>query len=454
MKTGLFAAILLLVPAVSFAQVVAGDLDASFGSGGKATTDLSGGADHINAIALQPDGKIVAVGFASLSGNTDFALARYNPDGSLDATFGSGGKTSLDFGGRDEADAVVLQPDGKILAAGSSLGAASSDFALARFLSNGAPDTSFNLTGKVTTDFGGADFASGIALQADLNIVVVGFTQAAMSDPDFAVARYQPDGKPDLNFDLDGRVITNFSAGSEDGASSVAIQPADQKIVVAGFSNFDFAVARYQPNGGLDTSFDPLGLDGKVTLTFGGLIESAFAMVVQPDGKILLAGDADVNLVKEFALARFDADGGLDAGFGSAGRVLTGFAASHGDSAHAVAVDAGGRILAAGYSQADFGLARYASGGALDVSFQEGGLVTTDFDGGSDAATAVAIQTDGFIVVGGYADVGGQEDFALARYHPESVAAGTTGGGTATGGSTGGADGGSGGGCALVRWVD
>jgi len=215
------------------------------------TTDF-GGSDYGFSVALQPDGKIVVAGYAG----GDFALARYNSDGALDTSFGSGGKVTTDFGGSYHPDgfSVALQPDGKIVVAGYAGG----DFALARYNSDGALDTSFGSGGKVTTDFGGSDAGYSVALQPDGKIVVAGYAGL-----DFALARYNSDGALDTSFGTGGKVTTDFSGGRDVGYS-VALQP-DGKIVVAGYAGVDFALARYNSDGALDTSF---GSGGKVTTDF------------------------------------------------------------------------------------------------------------------------------------------------------------------------------------------
>jgi uncharacterized delta-60 repeat protein len=175
-----------------------GDLDQTFGTGGKVTTDLSGREDEARGVAIQPDGKIVVVGLSEGS-DLDFAVARYNPDGTLDVTFGNEGAVITDFGGnRDVASAVVIQPDGKILVVGTASIGLNLDFALARYNPDGSIDTTFGIDGKATTDFGGRGArASVLSIQADGSIVVAGTTGTA-SFRDFALARYTHDGTLDI----------------------------------------------------------------------------------------------------------------------------------------------------------------------------------------------------------------------------------------------------------------
>jgi uncharacterized delta-60 repeat protein/uncharacterized repeat protein (TIGR01451 family) len=413
----LAALVLALVAGALPAAAVAapGTLDPSFGTGGEVTTDF-GGSDSAEAVAIQSDGKIVAVGGTFSFPSGDFALARYNADGSLDPSFGSGGKVTTDFGGFDAASAAVIQPDGRIVAAGRS---GSGDFALARYNTDGSLDTTFGNGGKLTTDFGGFDAAFGVALQADGKIVAAG---QGGPGGGFALARYNTDGSLDPSFGSGGEVTTHFTSGFE-VVIAVAIQ-LDGKIVVTGQTfagGFQqFALARYNTDGSLDTSFASGGI---VATNFG--FDSAFggALAIQPDGKIVAAGRAGT----DFLLARYNGDGSLDATFGSGGIVTTDFGGTVFDAAFGVALQSNGKIVAAGGTfngfvgpSADFALARYNPDGSLDASFGSGGKVTTDF-GGFDVARSVALQADGKIVAAGTGGAG--SDFALARYLGDAVGA-------------------------------
>jgi uncharacterized delta-60 repeat protein len=291
-----------------------GTLDTSFGAGGKVTTDFSGVSANAYSIALQRDGKIVVAGVANIDGGEDFALARYNPNGSPDLGFGTDGKVTTDFGLAEQGfsytewGSVAIQGDGKIVVAGRAyISSTGFDLALARYNPNGTLDTSFGTGGKVTTDFGtNYDGAFSLALQQDGKIIVAG--QAVGRALDFLLVRYNTNGTLDNTFGTGGKVLTDF-AGS-DAAFSVAIR-SDGKIVAAGRSfvfstgNYDFAVARYNSNGTLDTSF---GTGGKVTTDFLGDDDNAFTVVVQPDGKAVVAGSAFDNSTWTyvFAMARYN----------------------------------------------------------------------------------------------------------------------------------------------------
>jgi uncharacterized delta-60 repeat protein len=254
--------------AASPASAAAGDLDGIFGTGGTVTTDFAGNGDEARAVALQPDGKIVAAGGA-LGASVDFALARYRPDGTLDTAFGTGGKVTTDFGSGEQAYAVAVQPDGKIVAAGGAV----TGFELARYNADGSLDGTFGAGGKVTTRFGlGLPFtrAHAIVLQPDGKIVVAG-TATSATVGDFGLARYNPDGTLDASFGAGGKVTTDIrGTDSSDFAWAVTLQP-DGKLVVAGSTagptGDAFALARYTPSGNLDGTF---GSGGKVITGFGG----------------------------------------------------------------------------------------------------------------------------------------------------------------------------------------
>ena len=309
-----------------------GTLDQTFGAGGKVTTDF-GGDDVVRALLIQPDGKIVAVGFKI---NELFVLARYETDGSLDATFGAGGRVVTNFGSlRSQAYAAVLQPDGKIVAAGDAHSLLTTmDFALARYLPNGALDPTFGTAGLVTTDFGRTfgDYARGVAIQPDGRIVAAGWAEnnctSCGTKSDVALARYLPTGALDPSFGGGGMVVTDASrTNGHDRASGVVVQ-ANGRIVVVGTapappqpggSHPDIAVLRYQITGALDQSF---GEQGRTLIDFGifnppspptygsGFTgDEGHAIALQPDGKIVVVGQALYHkLRKDFGIARLFGD--------------------------------------------------------------------------------------------------------------------------------------------------
>ncbi len=390
-----------------------GTLDLTFSGDGKQTTDFGSDADQASDVALQANGKIIAVGARGPAGFEDrqFAIARYNPNGTLDTSFSGDGRQTTNFGDifrADGANGVALQGDGKIVAVGGGdAGGGNLDFAIARYNSNGSLDTSFSGDGKLTTDFGGSEVANGVALQGGGKIVAVGVSGTGS----FALARYNPNGSLDPSFSGDGRQTTDF--GDDDVATGAAIQ-GDGKIVVVGGGGGgdDFALARYNPNGTLDLTFSG---DGKQTTDLGGE-DKANTVALQANGKIIAVGEGGNG---DFALARYNPTGTLDTSFSGDGKQTTPFAGH--DEAQGVAIQEDGKIVVVGHG---FAIARYNPNGSLDTSFSgDGKRTTTDFgDFGPPDATAVAIQDDGkIIVVGSVAGPMLYADFAIARYNPNGT---------------------------------
>jgi uncharacterized delta-60 repeat protein len=311
-----------------------GSLDRTFNEDGKVTTNLGDNAG-VQSIAIQADGKIVVAGRIGNRDNGDFALVRYNPDGSLDATLDGDGKVTTDVGANDHVSSVVIQSDGKIVVTGSSHDGIDGGFALVRYNPDGSLDTTFSegaLTpnGTVTTDFRGSVGGGSATIQPDGKILVAGtsYIESNFSDftSSFALARYNSDGSLDATFNENGVLTTSFLSGylNQEGGESVAIQP-DGKIVVAGYSNrditvgdvdIDFALARYNPDGSLDTTFNE---DGKV-ITDLGFPAIGKSVAIQPDGKIVVSGytTSETGASHDFALVRYDKDGSLDETFNPA----------------------------------------------------------------------------------------------------------------------------------------
>lgn len=318
-----------------------GKLDPSFGRGGKVLTDL-GADDHIVAVAVQADGKIVAAG----SGGE---LVRYTTGGRLDRSFGAGGRV-IDRSTSSFYTGVALQKDGKIVVVGWS---DRRDFALTRYTAGGKVDTTFGRHGKVLTDLGttSEDYAEAVAVQADGKIVAAGFSGGYPGNR-FAVVRYTTSGKLDASFGRSGKVLTDVRHGDDTEAASLVLQ-ADGKIVVGGSVGYqdshDFALARYTTDGKLDASF---GTGGKVLTNVARGVEHCNAVAVQPDGKIVAAGASGPG----FALVRYTSRGKLDTTFGAAGRVLSG---PGGAWASSVAIQKDGKIVAAGSTGSAFAVVRY-----------------------------------------------------------------------------------------------
>ncbi len=403
-------------------------LDPTFGSAGKATLQAFGG--DRSGMALQADGKIVMVGGTF----TDFILARFNADGSIDRSFGIDGKVTTDMGSglrQEEALAVAIQSDGKIVVAGyTAIDATppaqdpSETFALARYNSDGNLDTSFGVGGRVSNNVNGR--AQALAIQPDGKIVAAGefnFDSTNGSDfADFTLARFNANGSLDLPFASSGTGQLALDIGSAtNSVRNLVLQP-DGAIVVSGkpigtFAGSDHTdIARFNANGRLDTSFGSGG-----TLTLVGA-EVGEGLVRQPDGKLVLVGSVVQPIApatSRFVLMRRNADGSADSGFGSAGTVDVALAENA--TAEGVALQADGKLVVVGTrafaSNPNFVVARYDGKGALDTGFGAGGMLSIDFFGFSDAGENVLVQPDGKIVVGGLAR-NNVDGYGVARINP------------------------------------
>ena len=441
--------VMLTAAVVSQAQTTAGNLDPTFGTGGIVRTDFAGNIDQANAIVVQPNGQIIAAGSSFSNSKTveDFIVARYNANGSLDKRFGKNGKITTDFFRNvDSISAIAIQPDGMIVVAGFAQlpgnGGNPRVFALARYRSDGNPDTSFGNGGALTTSFGG-NFAaaSAVMLQPDGKIVVAGTVDFNPDVPgsglDFALARYNASGTLDGSFGKGGKVVFDFF-GSFDQANAAVLQP-DGKIIVVGSASYDslnqdigFALARFNADGGTDFGF---GTGGKQITDFFGAGAQANGVVMQPDGKFVVAGTASDSATRpvatDIALARYNADGSLDPAFGTGGETAIPFPDSATEQGNALAITPDGKIVVVGAAfktfntPPDFALVRFNSDGTLDTGFGSGGRITTDVAGGTDVAQAVAIQSDGKVVAAGRS-FRSNFDLTLVRYVNNEVTPPTT----------------------------
>jgi uncharacterized delta-60 repeat protein len=413
----------LVLITTSTAWAASGDLDPTFGHDGVVRTQLTRAEEDGFAVAIQLDGKIVVAGGQGLGGrNPRFAIVRYRTDGSPDPSFGDGdGTVSVDFTPRaDFAYAVRIQPDGKIVVAGAaSYFGGKSRFALARLTSAGALDPTFGGDGKVMTNVTPSyDWANGMALQSDGRIVVVGSLSAGATNGEIGVLRYLGDGSLDPSFGAEGIVRTDPTTGPDDGLA-IGVE-ADGRIVVAGGANFErFVAVAYRPDGALDPTF---GEDGMVFTDLTTKTDVPYALAIQDDGAVVMAGAAAVGRDTRFAVVRYERDGSLDGSFGGDGLVITNVTAT-GDTAYAVAIAPDGKIAATGLAD-DAGdpliaTVRLLVDGSLDATFGGDGTVTTDLTKGYDSGYGVAVQTDGSIVCSGVSGASGSHArLAVLRYEP------------------------------------
>jgi uncharacterized delta-60 repeat protein len=395
-----------------------GHLDPRFGNGGVVTTTIEG-AEFANSVAIQPDGKILATG----SSNLKFAVIRYNPDGTLDATFGAGGVvvTGLERL-TGYASSIALQQDGKIVLAGSEGRGALWTFAIVRLNPNGTLDITFGTGGEVLVDFSGfgSYVAHSLAIQADGKILVAGSHSIVdIIEPPggvagFVLARFNSDGSFDSSFGDGGSVIARLGQ-----PLSLTLQP-DGKIVTAGdihsSSGFSMVLARFNADGSVDPTF---GIGGNVVTSGSQGFARAFALTAQPDGLLVVAGVGFGGAL----VARFDPDGKLDPTFGDGGVVATVAEAV----ASSAALQQDGKIIAAGTRSrkegSDVFVLRLNQDGSPDTGFASKGRVITDI-GFKAEARGVAVGPGGEILVAGL--IADRNDsatsFLLAQYQSDNPA--------------------------------
>ncbi len=402
--------LLLLVCSTSTLRAQDIFLDPAFGSGGKVFTAMGNIGDQANAIAIQPDGKILYGGHTrSTLTSSDFAIARCNPDGSVDTTFGVGGKAITYIENQSEGKSLAIQQDGRIILGGHS----SWYINLARYLSDGKPDSSFGEAGTIITDLEGyyAESCRSVLIQPDGKIIVAGYASHFSNDKQFLILlRYHTNGTRDSTFGINGVTI-----GRKMHCHSAALQN-DGKIVLGGSSDNHFTAVRYLTNGIIDSSF---GVNGEVATPIG-LSSEARSLLIQPDGKIVLGGYSFKEVLTiAFALSRYHPSGNLDSSFGTGG-IVTHQLSLPKSWAYTIGLQQDGKIISGGYSidssVSAFALARYQNNGDLDHSFGINGEVITPLSATYSQGTSLGIQNDGRIIMGGYAHIGSKLEMALVRY--------------------------------------
>jgi len=335
-----------------------GTLDTTFGSSGKVIQTIGLSFYFGQSLAIQPDGKILLGGHCSNGRNKDFCIARFNSDGTLDTTFGSSGIVIQPIGSDDDrGESLAIQPDGKILLGGACSTVGNNDFCIARFNSDGSLDTTFGNGGKVIQNIG---TGYSLAFQPDGKILMGGFCSNG-SNYDFCIARFNSNGTLDNSFGTGGKVIQPIGS-DDDRGESLAIQP-DGKILLGGSckngSNYDFCIARFNSNGTLDTSF---GIGGKVIRRIGSSLGYVHSLAIQPDGKILLGGHCNNASNIDFCIARFNSDGSLNTSFGTGGKIIQPIGSGD-DKGNSLAIQPDGKILLGGRcvngSDYDFCIARF-----------------------------------------------------------------------------------------------
>ena len=390
---------------------------------GKLITAVGPRHDRPSAMAVQPDGKVLVAGFCLDIG---LCATRYTPDGVLDASFGGDGKLPQVFvpNAANVTPSLALLPAGKFLLAGTCFDLGDNDFCVFRFNADGSIDSTFGVNGSVITPIGSADErARAMLTQPDGKIVVAGTCNNGV-DNDFCAARYLPNGMLDASFGAGGKVITAFS-NRDDAVNAAVLQP-DGKLVLAGSCNNgmtdDLCALRHEINGTLDASF---GVSGKLTTVVGSGYSEARALALQPDGKLLVAATCLTGSKVDFCTLRYNANGTLDTSFGSGGTLLTSVGTGN-DYVTTMMLQPDGKLLLAGHcgvsSGVDFCAVRYTDAGGLDATFATGGKLTTAISTGATPATsndylaAMALQPDGKLLLAGFCRSGSFDKFCVARY--------------------------------------
>ncbi len=402
-----------MVPTVASANALTpGDLDPTFGVAGEVATDF-GGSDSASAVTIDSDGKIIAAGTTQdpssclpfpFDCRREIAIARYNDAGSLDTSFGLGGRVITDFGSDVDVRAVTTEGDGSIVVAGDvRLTTGRHAILVARYLHDGSPDDGFGSNGFVTTSVGIEAFGYGVAIESDGDIVVAGHV-AYDTTGDFLIARYQTNGSLDSTFGSDGVAVVDFGVYSD--AFAVAVEPGGAIVAVGDVGNSypSFGLVRLTSNGSLDPTF---GSNGQATTTSGA---AAYSVALLPDGKLVVGGWGYYLGGEASTLARYQPDGTLDPTFGDNGVVVTNVGS--GSAIYGVATQTDGKVVAVDQtSSAVTAVVRYNADGRLDQTFGVDGIVTTAYPSGGEAQ-ALALQPDGAIVTAGYSG----SDFEVVRY--------------------------------------
>jgi uncharacterized delta-60 repeat protein len=423
-----------------------GDLDPTFGIGGTVTTDFTGAPSMPGvgtATLIQQDGKIVLAGRVGINqpgigGTSQFGLARYNTNGALDATFGTGGEALASFFPPPQVNlprAIAIQADGKLVVAGmAGPNEQTASAALARFNTNGTLDTAFGTAGKVLLNVaaGLGNGFRGVTVQPDGKIIAVG-----AAGPDGLVARFNTDGSLDTTFGGAGTGWVAQPVLSRAHFFDVELDALGM-ISVAGFVingvQNDFLAVRYTSSGTLDTTF---GSSGIAVVSASILNDIAFALALDSSGKLVLTGVANATNPfgtvggGEFGTVRLNTNGTLDTTFGTGGIVTTDLTVLM-DEARSINIQSDGKIVVTGDSLEStpfpfdpitgrWTLIRYTANGALDTTFGAGGVVITNFGAVGDSANTAVIDANGKLVVGGAATVTKPNglpgvSFAVARY--------------------------------------
>ncbi len=384
-----------------------GELDPTFGDGGKVITNVRNyGGQEARSIAVQKDNKIIVSGYFENDFGYDFVTFRYNPDGSLDSTYGNDGIAITNLSSSDYINSIAIQEDSKIVVAGGTYNGSDSDLAALRYTADGILDSTFNDSGIVVTPIGsGSGYGRSISIQEDGKIVVAGGAQNG-SDYDFAVVRYNINGSLDSTFNNDGIVIAPIGSGN-DNVQSMSIQEGG-KIFVVGFTqNGDdraVAAARFNTDGNLDNTYNNNGT--VITSIASGSIYYISSVVIHNDGGIVVVGRSRNESEWNYIIEKYNNNVILDSTFNKTGIIVIPNCASCGVYSHsdAVVVQSDGKIIFGGTgsngTNYDFMLIRYNTSGTIDSTFGDNGVILTDFDNEYNFLMALNLQDDKIVASG------------------------------------------------------
>ena len=408
----LFCALILIAASTTMIGQTAGTIDSTFGINGIASSSFSNGLAYGGGVR-QPDGKLIVTGYS----DGGFAAARFTENGVLDSTFGTNGKSIVAIGVRDIPYGCTLQPDGKLIVVGTStLDYSDYNFAAIRLNSDGTLDATFGTNGKTVMSYPGNNEAHAVIVQSDGKILIAGFSDYTSSDPTRIplLSRLTSNGVFDNTFN-NGNGWSTYTGSASLGYSTwiyaIALQ-SDGKILIGGTSNSTgygttFAVFRFNSTGTMDNTFDWSATRYSDGLSAGGI---AYALAVQLDGKIIAAGVTH----DDFYVCRFNTTGSLDNSFGNSSLgVHTSLTSSNTDRILSCVIQDDGKILVAGAANYNFGLARYNSDGTLDNTFGSGGTVVTDLGDYDEVYSVVTTPGDGKIIALGRSG----DNFVAAQYY-------------------------------------
>ncbi|HEX6125097.1 MAG TPA: FG-GAP-like repeat-containing protein [Pyrinomonadaceae bacterium] len=403
------------------------DVDRTFGTNGKTLTTMGVGPAEIQKVLVQTDGRIITVGYAQNAGSAvrQFALARYTVNGVLDTTFGTGGRVFTTIaGGNAYAYDAAIQANGRIVVGGMLDTGSRRSSVIARYNSNGTLDTSFSGDGVLVYNYDAtsSDHVTSVVMQPDGKILAASHSIIEIGGSpvySFFISRLHSGSAFDTTFNGTGKTLGEFGNFTT-GNVKIGLQP-DGKIVAAGpggnGSNIDFAAIRFNANGGFDATF---GNGGRVYTNFNGN-DVARSLAMLPDGRFVIAGYNGSSGDTSLMLVRYTAAGGMDTTFGFAGFVSHNVTDLN-DTVESVTVQPDGETVVLGRAGAtltnnDFVIVRYRVNGLFDTTFGTGGIKTLSFGSGDDLGYSIAVQPNGRIIAAGSGKTAqnGVASFAVAR---------------------------------------